>query len=86
MTIQFIEEYLYDKMLKNENYIECTFFDMRVKNNLSEYEIQQFLELSKIKLENMGYKVYFTGEEFLYKDSTKKVEENQYMIAVKGEK
>ena len=82
MTTQFVERYLNNKINENENYIVCTFYDLRVKNNLSEEDVQKFLEWSKNKLENMGYKVYFTGEEYVYKSENMKVEDNQYMIAI----
>lgn len=83
MTIQFIEEYLMDKLKQNRNYIVCTFYDLRVRHNLSENDVYQFLELSKNKLQNMGYKVYFTGDEFVYQNANRKVEDNQYMIAIR---
>lgn len=83
MTTQFVSDYLDEKMEQNEEYIVCTFFDLRVKHNVEEKDVQKFLELSKIKLENLDYKVYFTGTEFLFKGDRKKVKENEYMIAIK---
>ena len=34
-------------------------------------------------LENLDYRVYFTGAEFLFKGDRKRVKENEYMIAIK---
>lgn len=35
MIIQFITEYLDNKIAKNENYIECSVYDLRAKHNLA---------------------------------------------------
>ena len=83
MTIQFTEEYLMDKLKENRKYIVCTFYDLRVRHNLSENDVHQFLELAKNKLQNMGYTVYLTGDEFVYQNANRRVEDNQYMIAIK---
>lgn len=83
MTIQFITDYLYKKIEENENYIFCTFYDLRVRNGLTELEVNKFLELSKIRLENIGYQVYFTGAKYMYNDSKMTVQDNEYMVAIK---
>ena len=41
------------------------------------------LELTKIKLENNGYKIYRTGEKYIYADIESTVKENELMVAVK---
>ena len=83
MTLKFVEDYLQSKFDKDENYIVCTFYDLRIKNNLSEEEVNQFLKLSRNKLENNGYKVYFTGAKFSYKNANRTVQDNEIMIATK---
>jgi len=83
MTTQYVEEYLNYKISQNENEIRYTFYELRVKNNLSEEDIDEFLRLNKIRLENLGYKVYFTGAKFVYKNSNRTVQTNEYMIAIK---
>ena len=83
MTTQYVEEYLNYKMSQNENEIIYTFYELRVKNNLSEEEIDEFLRLNKIRLENLGYKVYFTGAKFVFKSANRTVQSNEYMIAIK---
>ena len=85
MTTKFVTDYLDKKIEENEDYIICTFYDLRIKNNLSEEKVQEFLKLAKIRLENMNYQVYFTGAKFTYKNTRKVVENNQYMIAIKEE-
>lgn len=86
MTTQYVEEYLNYKMSQNENEIIYTFYELRVKNNLSEDEIDEFLRLNKIRLENLGYKVYFTGAKFIFQNANRTVQANEYMIAVKEQK
>lgn len=83
MTIQYVEEYLNYKMNQNKSEIVYTFYELRIKNNLSEEEIDEFLRLNKIRLENLGYKVYFTGAKFVFQNANRTVQPNEYMIAVK---
>lgn len=81
--INLIEITLKDKLIKNFNYIRYTFYELRVKYNLSEQDTDRFLYLIRTKLENENYKVYFTGEEFVYKDTNISVQPNELIIAIK---
>lgn len=83
MTMQFITQYIEDKINENENFIRYTFYELRIKNNLDEEEIQQFLEINKNYFENKNYKVYFTGQKFLCENRNLIVKPNELMIAVK---
>lgn len=83
MTPKFVTEYLDKKINENENYIVCTFYDLRIRNNLSEGEVDRFLELAKIRLENMNYNVYFTTAKYTYNNTEKIVQDNEYMVAIK---
>ena len=83
MTTEFIDNYFEDKLGKE--YIVCPVFDLRVNWGLYEEEVDEFLKLSKIKLENRGYQVYFTGAKYTYKGERKEVGLNDYIIAVKEE-
>ena len=81
--ISIIENTLKDKLNKNTDYIKYTFYELRVKYNLSEQDTDRFLYLIRTKLQNENYKVYFTGTKFKYKDIEKVVQNNEYMIATK---
>ena len=81
--INLIEITLKDKLIKNLNYIRYTFYELRVKYNLSEQDTDRFLYLIRTKLENENYKVYFTGAKFVYKDTNISVQPNELMIAIK---
>lgn len=83
MTIQFVEDYIQYKMNKNKNEIIYTFYELRVKNNLSEEDVDEFLRLNKIRLENLGYKVFFTGAKFVYQNANRTVQPNEFMVAIK---
>ena len=83
MTIQFVTEYLDNKIEENENYIECSVYDLRVKQNLSEQDVDIFLQYAKTRLENSDYQVYFTGAKYSYKGKQRIVKSNNYMVAIK---
>lgn len=85
MTKQFITNYIKKKLDENENYIKYSFFELKVENNLSEKEIDEFLRENKNYFENKNYNVYFTGARFVYNNIHRIVESNELMIAIKEE-
>lgn len=84
MTKEFITNYIDKKIREDENYIVCMFYDLRIKHDLSEDEVQKFLELAKIRLENMNYRVYFTGARYTYNNESRIVQDNELMVAICG--
>ncbi len=83
MTLEFITDYINKKLSANQEILTFTFYELRVKNNLSETETQRFLELAQIRLKNLGYNTYITGEKYIYADISNTVHENELMVAVK---
>ncbi len=85
MTDSFVIDYINAKMQESEdkNFIRYTFYELRVKNNLSETELNRFFTINKNYFENNGYNVYFTGAKFKYKNQSMIVQENELMIAIK---
>lgn len=81
--IYIIESTLKEKLNKNADYIRYTFYELRVKYNLSEQDTDRFLDLIRTKLQNENYLVYFTGARFEYKNAKTKVKDNELMIAIK---
>ena len=81
--IKLIENTLKDKIKSNPNYIRYTFYELRVKYDLSEEDTDRFLILIRTKLENENYKVYFTGAKFEYENSKITVQDNELLIAIK---
>lgn len=88
MNLQQIDLYIENKLRQNENYVMFTFYELRIKLNLSSEETLNFLHLASTKLQNNNYKIYRTGQEYIYEGQNKKVEENQLLVAIKqrGEK
>ena len=82
MDVNFVGKVIDEKQEKDEKYIVFTFYELRVKYDLTEDEISKFLELSKNRLENTNYKVYFYGEEYTYQGIKKKVLDNELMVAI----
>ncbi len=81
----FTINYINKKIEENENYIKYTFYELRVKNNLSEKELDKFLKINKDYFENKNYNVYFTGAKFVYQNANRMVQPNELMIAIKEE-
>ena len=72
-----------EKASKNKNYIKYSYYELKVKANLSEKQIDEVLRVSRDYFENKNYSVYFTNAEFEYNGQKRKVETNNYMIAIK---
>lgn len=83
MTLKFITDYIDQKIRENENMVVFSFYEIRIKLDLSEEQTDEFLKLSRTRLENMGYKVYFTGAKFVYENTPKIVEDNELMVAIR---
>lgn len=84
MTMKFVTEYIEKKVNENNEFIRYTFYELRIKNNLSQDDIEEFLDVNKDYFENKGYKVFFTGDKYEYKNETRYVEQNELMIAIKN--
>ena len=75
------------KLEENSEFIRYTFYELKVKNNLTDEEMNNVLQISKMFLKNRKYTVYFTDEKFEYQNATRKVQSNEMLIAIKeGEK
>lgn len=81
--ILIINEILNKKIIENSEYIRITFYELRIKYNLSEEQTDKILELMKNKLEKMNYQVFFTGAKFVYQECKRTVQPNELMIAIK---
>ena len=78
-----ITEYLDNKIEKNSSKIIFTFYELRIKMDLTEPTIEKFLRLSETRLINLGYQTYRTGEIYEYKGQKETVKENELLIAIK---
>lgn len=83
MTLKFITDYIDKKIKENERKVMLSFFEVRIKLNLSEEQTDEFLKLCRIRLENLGYQVYFTGAKYTYENENKVVQDNELLVAIK---
>ena len=83
MNTKFVGDIIDEKLEKNDEIVVFSFYELRIKYNLTEEEIEKFLTLSKNRFENSKYKVYFTGEKYEYENEIKTVKENELMVAIK---
>ena len=85
MNLNYITKYLDNKISENNQYIDISFFELRIREQLSKSDTDEFIKYSKIRLKNLGYNVYLTGEKYIYNNETKVVNSNQLIIAIKNE-
>jgi len=78
-----IDRLIEEKLLKDENFLRFSFYEVRVKGEVKSEEENVFLELAKIKLKNMSYVVYFQEQEFTYNNARIRVQPNELIIAIK---
>jgi len=83
MDLNFVDYYINKKLEEDEKYIICSFYELRVKYDLTEEFINEHLPIIKNKLRNMKYNLFFRGDLYLYHGTTKKVKENQHFVAIK---
>ena len=81
---KFIINFIEEKEKENENYIRYTYYELKVKKGLTENQIDEVLRVSRDYFENKGYNVYFTNAEFEFQNAKRRVEINEYMIAIKS--
>ena len=85
VTFTDVADFLEEKTKKDTNFIIYSFYELRIKKNLSKEETMQFLDYSKIRLINYGYKVFFTGQKYNYKNTNRIVQDNELLVAIKSE-
>lgn len=83
MIKELCKKLLDSKMAENENFIRFTFYELRVKNNLSDKDTDEFLRLAMTYLENKGYEVYIGNSRYTYNNANQNVQPNELLIAFK---
>lgn len=74
---------IHQKEEENVEYIRYSFYELKIKYDRSDEEIEEILEINKNYFENKGYRVYFTGARFEYQNARRMVQDNELMIAIK---
>lgn len=82
MTLEFVDNYLNGKLAQNREIVKFSFYEVRMKLNLSEEDSITFLSLISQKLMNTGYLVYKTGEKYTFKGKIFKIQENELLVAI----
>ena len=83
MDLRTVDSYLNYKLDENSDFILLTFYELRVKLDLSQTDTNEFINLPAIRLKNIGYNVYFTGQEYEYNEEHKIVKDNELLVAIK---
>lgn len=83
MTMEYVDNYINRKMNENPNFIRFSFYELRVKENLSELDTLYLIQLATNKLTNNRYLVYKTGESYELNKERKIVKDNELLIAIK---
>lgn len=87
MTLtQLIDIILDLKMSENSDFIRITYYEIKIKCNLSNEQCDEFIRLAKIKLENMNYRVYLQDEKYTYENANRTVQINEVLIAIRKPK
>lgn len=80
---KFVENYINVKIVKSGGIVKISYFELKIKMNMDEEDIDRFLKCSKIILEDQNYNVYLSEEEFEYEGKKNKVENNEFLVAIK---
>lgn len=87
MTLtQLVDIILDSKMSENSDFIRITYYELKIKCNLSNEQCDEFIRLAKIKLENMNYRVYLQDEKYTYENANRTVQINEVLIAIRKPK
>jgi hypothetical protein len=78
-----VTEYLDNKIMQNSKLLVFTFYELRIKMDLTEPTIEKFLRLSETRLNNIGYLTYKPGDIYEYNGKKEIVKDNELLIAVK---
>lgn len=85
MTLDYITNSIDRKIMENNKKIVYTYYELKCEENLSEEDKKYFIDMAKVRLENLGYNVYLTGEIYSENRKLKIVEINEEIIAIKKE-
>lgn len=72
-----------NKIKINSEIVVFKYYEMKIEKNLKEKELLTTMNLISIKLNNLGYKVYRTGQKYNYKNKEYYVETDKLMIGIK---
>ncbi len=83
MTLNEFTNFLDKKIQENERCIKITFYELRIKYDLSEQETEEFIKLAKIRLTNMGYEVYTREVNNDSENNNIQLKDNELLIGIR---
>ncbi len=83
MNLGEITKFIDNKIEQNCNKVVVSFFELKVKQNLSDEEMISIMQLISTRLTNMGYKVYKTGQKYIYESKEQVAKSNELLVAIK---
>lgn len=83
MTMQYVSNYIDKKIYQDSNFIKFTYYELRVKENLSEKDTEILISLAKQRLINKKYLVYTEGESYTKDGKKLIVQTNELLVAIK---
>lgn len=83
MELDEITEFIDNKIKEDSNKIVVSFFELKVKKGLTNEMLLSTTNLMAIKLSNMGYKVYRTGQKYICENEEHIIESNVLLVAIK---
>lgn len=78
-VIQKIEK----KIVENEKFLKYTYYELRVKENLTESEMYGYIGETIKELLKMKYEVYRTNQKYFIDNQEYIVKENELLVAIK---
>lgn len=82
MTIEFVNQYIDEKMKGKNDLIRFGYNELRVEQNLSDADTLALISMAAQKLKN-DYRVYRTKQKYYFKGKVNTVETNELLIAIK---
>ena len=83
MTIDELDKYINNKIDKEGKFLIFTYYEIRVKMNLTKEEAMVVIDLIKRKLTNNNYSVLFPGDIYYKNSQQVRVKEIELVVAIK---
>ena len=83
MSLDEITEFIDNKIEKDSSKVVIGFYELKVKQNLTDEQVLKTLYLISTRLMNLGYKVYKTDEKYRYNEKEYVVQSNQLLVGIK---
>lgn len=84
LNMEKVNNYLTKKLETHSDIIICTYFEMKIKLDISEKDENLFLRYARDKLQENGYDCYFTNSKYKYNNEEKIVDTNELIVAIKS--